>query len=143
MTSSSASATTSTSTTTTTGPRGRVDKTGANHDGDVQTLAEYRQKYRFYQSDKNLQNMHARHPFVVIWDDHEVEDNYAGTHPDSASTDPAHFENNNSYARRVPFGQRRKNGYKAFFEAMPRIQLPANPNRLYGSFRLGKMAGSS
>jgi len=84
--------------------------------------------------------MHARHPFVVIWDDHEVEDNYAGTHPDSASTDPAHFENNNSYARRVPFGQRRTNGYKAFFEAMPRIQLPENPNRLYGSFRLGKMA---
>jgi len=87
------------------GPTGRVDKTGANHDGDVQTLAEYRQKYRFYQSDKNLQNMHASHPFVVIWDDHEVEDNYAGTHPDSASTDPAHFENNNSYARRLPFSQ--------------------------------------
>jgi alkaline phosphatase D len=122
------------------GPTGRVDKTGANHDGDVQTLAEYRQKYRFYQTDKNLQNMHASHPFVVIWDDHEVEDNYAGTHPDSASTDPAHFENNNSYARRLPFSQRRKNGYKAFFEAMPRIQLPENPNRLYGSFRLGKMA---
>ena len=41
------------------GPTGRVDKTGANDDGDVQTLAEYRQKYRFYQSDKNLQDMHA------------------------------------------------------------------------------------
>ena len=51
---------------------------------------------------------------------------------------PHHFENNNSYPRRVPFGQRRKNGYKAFFEAMPRIQLHANPNRLYGSFRLGE-----
>ncbi len=122
------------------GPAGRVDQTGANHDGDVQTLAEYRQKYRFYQSDRNLQAMHAAHPFVVIWDDHEVEDNYAGNQPDSASTDPAHFENNNSYPRRVPFGQRRKKGYRAFFEAMPRIQLPQNPNRLYGSFRLGKMA---
>src|SRR4051794_20379850 len=119
------------------GPADRVDKTGANKDGDVQTLAEYRDKYRFYQADKDLQNLHAAHPFVVIWDDHEVEDNYAGSKPDSASTDPEHKENNNQYDRRVPFGDRRKNGYKAFFEAMPR--MPAKRNRLYGSLRLGKM----
>src|SRR4051795_12168645 len=120
------------------GPAARVDKTGANKDGDVQTLAEYRQKYRFYQSDKHLQDLHAAHPFVVIWDDHEVEDNYAGSQPDSASTDPANKENNNQYPRRVPFGARRKNGYKAFYEAMPRIAPKANRN--YGSIRLGKMA---
>src|SRR5215211_4707363 len=36
------------------GPPARVDTTGANKDGDVQTLAEYRDKYRFYQSDKQL-----------------------------------------------------------------------------------------
>src|SRR4051794_15364659 len=120
------------------GPAERADTTGANKDGDVQTLAEYREKYRFYQSDKNLQNLHAAHPFLVIWDDHEVEDNYAGTKPDSASTDPEHLENKNDYPRRIPFGQRRKNGYKAFFEATPRF-VPRG-NRLYGSLRLGKMA---
>jgi alkaline phosphatase D len=119
------------------GPAERADTTGANKDGDVQTLAEYREKYRFYQSDKNLQNLHAAYPFVVIWDDHEVEDNYAGSQPDSASTDPANQENNNNYPRRVPFGDRRKNGYRAFFEAMPR--MPSR-NRLYGSLRLGNMA---
>jgi alkaline phosphatase D len=118
------------------GPAARVDKTGTNKDGDVQTLAEYRQKYRFYQSDKHLQDLHAAYPFVVMWDDHEVEDNYAGNQPDSASTDPANKENNNQYPRRVPFGQRRKNGYQAFHEAMPRI----GSNRQYGSIRLGKMA---
>src|SRR3954470_1597200 len=120
------------------GPADRVDKTGVNKDGDVQTLAEYRSKYRFYQSDKNLQNLHAAYPFVVIWDDHEVEDNYAGNQPDSASTDPANKENNNNYPRRVPFGARRKNGYRAFFEAMPR--LTPKGNRLYGSLKIGKMA---
>src|SRR3954452_1345162 len=120
------------------GPPERADRTGANKDGDVQTLAEYREKYRFYQSDKNLQNLHAAHPFLVIWDDHEVEDNYAGSKPDSASTDPEHLENKNDYPRRIPFGQRRKNGYKAFFEATPRF-VPRG-NRLYGSLRLGKMA---
>lgn len=122
------------------GPVERADTNGANSDGDVQSLAEYRQKYRFYQSDKNLQDMHAAYPFISMWDDHEVEDNYAGTLPDSASTDPDNFENNNTYARRVPFGSRRTNGYKAFFEAMPRIQVSGDPNRLYGSIPLGKMA---
>src|SRR5215208_3989866 len=120
------------------GPAERADKTGANKDGDVQTLAEYREKYRLYQSDKNLQNLHAAYPFVVIWDDREVEDNYAGSKPDSAATDPEHKENNNEYERRVVFGDRRKNGYKAFFEAMPRM-VPKG-NRLYGSLRLGNMA---
>ena len=139
-TSSSASATTSTSTTTTTGRRDESTRPEPTTTATSRRSPSTAQKYRFYQTDKNLQD-HARGiPFVVVWDDHEVEDNYAGTHPDSASTDPAHFENNNSYARRVPFGERRKNGYKAFFEAMPRIQLHANANRLYGSFRLGKLA---
>ncbi len=65
--------------------------------------------------------MHAAYPFVSVWDDHEVEDNYAGVSPDSAAKDP-NFENNGETPRRVPFGDRRKNGYKAFFEAMPRIR---------------------
>jgi alkaline phosphatase D len=122
------------------GPTARKDKTGKNKDGDVQTLAEYREKYRFYQTDKHLQDLHAAYPFITMWDDHEVEDNYAGKKPDSASTDPKHFENNNDYKRRVPFGKRRKAGYQAFFEAMPRIQMHGDPTRLYGSIRLGKMA---
>ena len=83
--------------------------------------------------------MHAAHPFVSVWDDHEVEDNYAGDQPDSAATDP-NLENNNEYPRRVPFGERRKNGYKAFFEAMPRIQMKGAKNQIYGSMRLGGLA---
>src|SRR3954466_2023895 len=54
------------------GPAARVDQTGANKDGDVQTLAEQRDKHRFYQSDPKLQGLHAAYPFVVIWDAHEV-----------------------------------------------------------------------
>jgi alkaline phosphatase D len=118
------------------GPASRNDKTGKNHDGDVQSLAEYRQKYRLYQTDPNLQDLHAAYPFVSIWDDHEVEDNYAGTKPDSKQTDPD-FENDGVYPRRVPFGKRRTNGYQAFFEAMPRMRHKGHPNEIYGSLRLG------
>jgi alkaline phosphatase D len=119
------------------GPPDRVDTTGANGDGDVQTLDEYRAKYRLGQSDKSLQAMHAAYPFVSVWDDHEVEDNYAGTSPDSAQPDPT-LENNDA-PRRVPFGERRTNGYKAFFEAMPRMQHKGDPNAIYGSVKLGGM----
>ncbi len=118
------------------GPDDRLDTLGANGDGDVQTLPEYRDKYRMYQEDKDLQAMHAAHAFFSIWDDHEVEDNYAGDEPDSAANDP-NLENNNSYPRRVPFAERRANGYKAFFEAMPRIQVKGDKNRIYGSTRVG------
>ena len=55
----------------------RLDSTGTNHDGDGQILEEYRQKYRLYKADSDLQAMHAAHPFLSVWDDHEVEDNYA------------------------------------------------------------------
>jgi alkaline phosphatase D len=79
--------------------------------------------------------MHAAHPFVSVWDDHEVEDNYAGTHPDSAQPDES--LENNGVPRRVPFGDRRANGYKAFFEAMPRIQTKGDPTAIYGSLQLG------
>ncbi len=120
------------------GPAARADRTGKNHDGDVQSLAEYRQKYRFYQSDTNLQAMHAAYPFVSLWDDHEVEDNYAGDRADSKQSN-ANLENS-GYPRRVPFAQRRTNAYRAFFEAMPRIPHSGDPNRMYGSMRVGNMA---
>jgi alkaline phosphatase D len=119
------------------GPSGRVDKTGANHDGDVQTLAEYRDKYRFYKADPDLQAMHAAHPFVPIWDDHEVEDNYAGATPDSVSKDPARLENDNAYPRRIPFAERRRNGYASFFEYQPFLRTRPAGTKIYRTVPLG------
>jgi alkaline phosphatase D len=116
------------------GPAARLDHTGANGDGNVQTLPEYRQKYRFYQTDPNLQAMHAAFPFVSVWDDHEVEDNYAGDDPDSAQPDRS--KENNGTPRRVSFEERRRAGYRAFFEAMPRQTF--GPNVVFGSLRLGR-----
>ncbi len=121
------------------GPADREDTTGTNDDGDVQTLAEFREKYHFYQADKQLQALHAAHPWVTIWDDHEVEDNYAGDEADSKQTDP-HLENS-GYPRRVPFQRRRRNGYKAYFEAHPRLQQKGmTADQIYGSVRLGGLA---
>ena len=121
------------------GPDDRVDRTGPNNDGDVQSLAEFREKYRFYQADEDLQDLHAAHPWITIWDDHEVEDNYAGDEADSAQPDPR--LENSGYPRRVPFKRRRRNGYKAYFEAHPRLHRKGMAkNQIYGSIRLGGLA---
>ncbi len=111
----------------------REDKTGANRDGEVQTLAEYRDKYALYHSDKNLRKLRAKYPFAAIWDDHEIEDNYAGDQPGAATLDP-----------RVDFLKRRKNGYRAYFEHMPFAaaghRRKGNRFRIYRSIKLGHTA---
>ena len=107
----------------------RQDTTGANKDGEVQTLEEYRAKYALYHSDKDLLAMRAKVPLINIWDDHEVEDNYAKDKPGAGTKQV-----------RIPFAQRKVNGYRAFFEHMPRIRVPEEPDRTYGTIPLGANA---
>jgi alkaline phosphatase D len=107
----------------------RRDTTGANKDGEVQTLEEYRSKYALYHTDSRLLEVRRKFPLINIWDDHEVEDNYARDKP-GAETQQV----------RVPFAQRRSNGYRAFFEHMPRIRVPEEPDRTYGAIPLGASA---
>jgi alkaline phosphatase D len=104
----------------------RTDTTGANRDGDVQTIAEYRDKYRLYHTDPNLLRVRETFPLLATWDDHEVEDNYAGGR-----------EGDQSPVNRVPFAQRQANGYQAFFEHMPVVP---QGTRVYDNTRLGRHA---
>ncbi|MBS0390245.1 MAG: alkaline phosphatase D family protein [Proteobacteria bacterium] len=43
-------------------------------------LADYRARYALHKSDPDLQAAHACAPWVVTWDDHEVLNDYVGTH---------------------------------------------------------------
>jgi alkaline phosphatase D len=89
------------------------------------TLADYRAKYALYRSDKALRDLHARFPMVAIWDDHEVQDNYAGGSP-GGGLDPAKRWS----------ARRKEAGYKAYFEAMP--SYAQGGNRIYRSERHGR-----
>ena len=44
-------------------------------------LDAYRLRYALYKSDPDLQAAHRAAPWMVAWDDHEVEDGYAGAIP--------------------------------------------------------------
>ncbi|MGH6627747.1 MAG: alkaline phosphatase D family protein [Burkholderiaceae bacterium] len=81
------------------------------HTGGVpHTLDEYRQRHALYKSDAELQAAHAAHPWVLMWDDHEVVNDYAN------DRDPR-------YSDPVLFLKRRAAAYRAYFEHMP-LRLP-------------------
>lgn len=82
--------------------------------GECTTLADYRRRYAQYKSDPLLRRMHARCPWLVVFDDHEVANNYAGVVPAQRTDNPAAF--------RV----RRATAYRAFYENMP-LRRTARP----------------
>jgi alkaline phosphatase D len=89
------------------------------------TLDDYRAKYRLYRSDRALRRVHARFPTVMVWDDHEVQDNYAGGERDGGLPPARRFSR-----------RRQRNAYRAFFEAMP--YSPPAGDRVYRSLRFGR-----
>ncbi len=79
--------------------------------GWVLTLQDYRQRYALHKSDADLQGMHAACPWLLTWDDHEVQNDYAGLQAgDSGPLDPA---------AALDFGARRAAAYQAYYEHMP------------------------
>ncbi|MGI8757276.1 MAG: alkaline phosphatase D family protein [Acidimicrobiales bacterium] len=99
-------------------------------DHEPQTLADYRVLYASYKRDPKLQKAHQRAPWVITWDDHEVQNNYADETPDHAKDQAA-------------FAARRTAAYQAFWEHQPvRIAPPAADGSLdvYRTVRFGRLA---
>ncbi|MGA5700015.1 alkaline phosphatase D family protein [Peterkaempfera bronchialis] len=113
------------------GARGYTDRTlPALFDTETETLDDYRLRYSLYKSDRDLQAAHAAHPWIVTWDDHETENNYAGA-IDEDNDPPEEFL------------IRRAAAYRAYWENMPlrTPQLPTGPDmRLYRRFDYGRLA---
>ncbi len=106
--------------------------------GWVTTLGGYRQRYALHKSDPALQAMHAVCPWLITWDDHEVQNDYAGMHEGENGPPVADF------------AARRAAAYQAFYEHMP---LPASvlvqalsglstgaEMRIHGQVRFGRLA---
>jgi alkaline phosphatase D len=78
--------------------------------GEIVTLADHRRRYAQYKSDPDLQAAHAIAPWLVVPDDHEVENNYAGMvrHTGESPT-----------LTQQEWVDRRTAAYRAFYENMP------------------------
>lgn len=112
-----------------------VNLTG--NQGWTLTLEDYRSRYALYKSDPHLQAMHAACPWLFTWDDHEVQNDYAGEH--AGNSGPAVND----------FVARRAAAYQAFYEHMPLRAgaltralsglREAAQLRLYGQLNLGRL----
>ncbi|MGH9211571.1 MAG: alkaline phosphatase D family protein [Acidimicrobiales bacterium] len=94
------------------------------------SLDDYRLRYASYRVDANLQTAHARYPFLCMWDDHEVVNNYA------ADTEPGDSDTTTSMRAR------RAAAYRAYWEHLPlRLSPPDGPDvTLYRSATFGDLA---
>ena len=90
------------------GAEGRVRR----HAGlEIRTLDDYRRRYAQYKADPLLQRAHARCPWVVTWDDHDVDNDYTG------------FLGENDMESEEQIRARRAAGYQAWWEHMP-VRVP-------------------
>jgi alkaline phosphatase D len=110
---------------------GGVEGRARRHLGrELMTLDDYRNRYAQYRSDPALQQVHALFPWIVVWDDHEVDNDYAGLFPERGDS----FET---------FAVRRAAAYRAYYEHMPlrRTSVPRGALlQLYRPFHYGTLA---
>ncbi|WP_228992908.1 alkaline phosphatase [Streptomyces sp. DH8] len=102
----------------------------AHFNRETVTVEDYRLRYALYKTDPDLSAAHAAHPFVVTWDDHETENNYAGGTPEN-DVPPEEFL------------LRRAAAYRAYWENQPlrTPQRPTGPDmRLYRRLTFGRLA---
>jgi alkaline phosphatase D len=92
-------------------------------------LRTYRLRHTLYKLDPDLQAVHAKFPFLAIWDDHEVANDYSGLAPEYGAPSPE-------------FTARRAAAYQAYYEHLP-IRLSVAqlyPElRIYRTLRYGRL----
>lgn len=100
----------------------------ADNDKEIIKLDDYRKRYALYHTDSDLQAAHARHPFIVIWDDHELAND--------AWKDGAE----NHQANEGNFLDRKLAALQAYFEWMPIRPVSATDHlNIYRQFDFGSL----
>ena len=100
----------------------------ADNNQEIIKLDDYRKRYALYRKDKDLQTLHHRHPFIVIWDDHELAND---TWRDGAE---------NHQANEGSFLDRKLAALQAYFEWMPIRPISANDHlNIYRQFDFGTL----
>jgi alkaline phosphatase D len=108
--------------------RGEVPSGFAAETVDLNT---YRLRHTLHKLDPDLQAAHAAFPFVIVWDDHEVQNDYSGVAPEYGLPSPE-------------FAARRAAAYQAFYEHTPirvsTLSKTWDELRIYRRLRWGRLA---
>ncbi|MEZ5415981.1 MAG: alkaline phosphatase D family protein [Vicinamibacterales bacterium] len=96
---------------------------------EILVLEDYRKRYALYRTDPDLQAVHQQHPFVAVWDDHEIANNAWRDGAENHQPDEGDYH------------QRRAAAYQAYMEWLPVREAPsARQPQLYRSFAVGDLA---
>ncbi|MFF4346705.1 alkaline phosphatase D family protein [Streptomyces sp. NPDC001530] len=104
------------------------------HEGSDEpyTLVQYRNRYAQYRTDPHLAAMHANAPWVVTFDDHEVDNDFAGEIPQDPDK-----QSHDAFVARLTAA------YQAYYEHMP-VRATAIPNgphiQMYRRLDFGRLA---
>ncbi|GAA5060731.1 alkaline phosphatase D [Thermocatellispora tengchongensis] len=103
-----------------------------HHEGpETETLANYRQRHAQYKADPDLQAAHAAATWAVVWDDHELDNNWADEVPERPEVPQPNFL------------ARREAAFRAYYENMPlrRTSIPRGIDmQLYRRITWGRLA---
>jgi alkaline phosphatase D len=96
---------------------------------EIVSLADYRERYAVYRSDRDLQAAHAAHPWICVWDDHELTNN---TWKEGAEN---HNEGEGDFDERIATAR------KVYHEWMPiRTAAQTDQAPIYRAFEIGQLA---
>lgn len=97
------------------GQPGKKDRIRAHVGDEIYSLDDYRRRYALYKSDPDLQAAHAAAAFLISYDDHEVDNNWAGAIDQDATPSEV-------------FLLRRAAAMQAWYENLPvrRAQFPVD-----------------
>lgn len=96
---------------------------------EVVALADYRMRYQQYRRDPDLQAVHAAHPMIAVWDDHEFTN-------DAWKHGAENHDDSEGY-----WDVRRAVATQVYFEWMPVRPVESDARgRLYRSFDFGGLA---
>jgi alkaline phosphatase D len=96
---------------------------------EIISLDDYRARYAVYRSDKDLQAAHAAHPWICVWDDHELMNN---TWRGGAEN---HNEGEGDFDERIAAAR------TAYHEWMPiRTAAQTDQAAIYRRFQIGQLA---
>ena len=100
----------------------------SDNNKEIIKLDDYRKRYALYRQDKDLQAVHQRHPFIVIWDDHELAND---TWREGAE---------NHQSNEGPFLERKLAALQAYFEWMPIRPVSSTDHlNIYRQFNFGSL----
>ena len=96
---------------------------------EILSIEDYRMRYGLYRTDSDLQAVHARHPFICVWDDHELANDCWQEGAEN------HNEGEGDFATRERVAR------QAYHEWMPiRTAAEGDQAPIYRSFKIGQLA---